>query len=395
MENDLAERQLAIQLRLAGEAIESICQRLRHPRSWFIKWWKRYHAEGAEGLYELSRAPHTLIDRLPPQLERLIVSVRRRLEAHATPETRYQRIGAPTVQAELEALQVKPLPSLRTIERVLAQHGLTSPRFRTAAPLSSNGYPAPTADDSNQLHQVDLVGPVYLKGQRKRWYIYVCKDVFDGGIYAQLRPSRKMDEVLGFLITAWQHLGIPAQVQFDNARELCGWGPAARYLSRVIRLCLYLRVTPIFIPQHQPQHNGAVENFNGWFQPLLFQRQYKRPAYLRRELERLTETVNHRHVQPRLQQRTIAQYRRSKRLHKLPARFELDVQTLPICEGRVVFIRWVSARGMIKWLSQKFVVSRRYKFTYVKVVLDTKRQHLTVYVSGHVFKRWPYKLHRK
>jgi transposase InsO family protein len=260
-----------------------------------------------------------------------------------------------------------------------------------------NGYPAPTAEDSNQLHQVDLVGPVYLKGQRKRRYIYVCKDVFDGAIYAQLRPSRKMDEVLGFLIAAWQRLGVPAQVQFDNARELCGWGPAARYLSRVIRLCLYLRVTPIFIPQHQPQHNGAVENFNGWFQPLLFQRhaKRKRSAYLRRELERLTETVNQRHVQPRLQQRTIAQYRRSKRLHKLPARFELDLQALPICEGRVVFIRWVSARGRIKLLSQKFSVSQRCKFTYVKVVLDTKRQHLTVYVSGHVFKRWPYKLHRK
>ena len=140
MRHSVAERQLAIQLRLAGEAIEVICQRLHHPRSWFIKWWKRYHTEGAEGLYELSRVPHTLIDRIPPQLERLIVSVRRRLEAHATPETRYQRIGAPTVQAELQALQVTPLPSVRTIERVLAQHGLTSPRCRTAALLSPNGW---------------------------------------------------------------------------------------------------------------------------------------------------------------------------------------------------------------------------------------------------------------
>jgi hypothetical protein len=51
-------------------------------------------------------------------------------------------------------------------------------------------------------------------------------------------------------------------VQFDNAREFCGWGQSARYLPRVIRLCLSLRVTPIFIPQHRPQRNGAVENFN-------------------------------------------------------------------------------------------------------------------------------------
>ena len=395
MRNELADRQLAIQWRMAGEPIEIICQRLQRPTSWFHKWWSRYVLEGAEGLYELSRAPHAFLDRLPPQLERLIVSVRRRLEAHATPETRYQRIGAPTIQSELKALQVVPLPSLRTIERVLAQHGLTSPRLRTAPPLTPNGYPAPTADDSNQLHQVDLVGPVYLKGQRKRWYIYVCKDVFDGAIYAQLRPSRKMDEVLGFLIAAWQHLGVPAQVQLDNAREFCGWGPAARYLSRVIRLCLYLRVTLIFIPQHRPQRNGAVENFNGWFQPLLFQRHYTRAAYLRRELDRLTDTVNQRHVQPRLGQHTIAQYRRGKRLRRLPAQFELDVQSLPICEGRVVFIRWVSGRGTVKLLSQRFRVGLRCKGSYVKVVLDTKRQYLTVYVAGKVYKRWSYKLRRK
>jgi putative transposase len=257
MRNELADRQLAIQLRLAGESIEALCQRLQRPPSWFHKWWNRYLLDGAEGLYELSRAPHALLDRLPPQVERLIVSVRRRLEAHATPETRYQRIGAPTIQTELQALQVSPLPSLRTIERVLSQHGLTSPRLRTAPPLNPNGYPTPTADDSNALHEVDLVGPIYLKGQHQRWYIYVCKDVFDGGIYLQLRRSRHMDEVLAFLIAAWQHLGLPEQVQFDNAREFCGWGKSARYLSRVIRLCLHLRVTPIFIPTHRPQRNGA------------------------------------------------------------------------------------------------------------------------------------------
>jgi hypothetical protein len=38
-----------------------------------------------------------VVDRIPPRVERIIVSVRRRLEAHATPQTRYQKIGAPTI----------------------------------------------------------------------------------------------------------------------------------------------------------------------------------------------------------------------------------------------------------------------------------------------------------
>lgn len=239
------------------------------------------------------------------------------------------------------------------------------------------------------------MGPIYLKGQRQRWYIYVCKDVFDGAVYLKLVSSRKMDQVLLFLIEAWQQLGLPDQVQFDNARELAGWGTAARSLSPVIRLCLYLHVTPIFIPPGRPQHNGSVENFNGWFQPLLFQHPFKRPADLRRELTRLMMTVYERHIQPRLGQRTIAQYRRGKRLRKLPAQFELDLNHLPISQGRVIFIRWISARGTVKILGQTFKLGRRYKQSYAKAVLDTRQERLTVYVAGRVVKRWPYKLIHK
>jgi len=262
-----------------------------------------------------------------------------------------------------------------------------------APPINPNGYPA--VDDSNGLHQIDLVGPVYLRGQRQRWYMCVCKDVFDGAVYLKLGRSRRMDEVRAFLIEAWQHLGRPTQVQFDNAHEFCGWGESARYLSRVIRWCLCLRVTPIFIPQRRPQRKGAVENFNGWFQPLLFRRRFKYPAILRHELARLMTTVNEHHVQSRLGQCTVAQSRQGKRLRRLPVKFNLDTDHLPISEGRVIFIRQVSGRGKITLLGQTFKAGQSHKFNYVKVALDTRRHRLTVYVTGKVLKRWSYKLNRR
>ncbi len=49
--------------------------------------------------------------------------------------------------------------------------------------------------------------------------------------------SRDMDTVLACLVHAWQCLGLPAVVQFDNGKEFCGWGHWPRSLSRVIRLC--------------------------------------------------------------------------------------------------------------------------------------------------------------
>lgn len=248
---------------------------------------------------------------------------------------------------------------------------------------------------SIRLHQVDFVGPFYLKGKRQRYYILVCKDVFDGAVHLKLSRSRKMEEVLSFLGECWKTLGRPTQVQFDNARELAGWGPAARYLSRVIRLCLRFGIEPVFIPPARPLYNGSVENFNGWFQPHLFQRHFVRPGDLKGELKRLQDTVNTHHVHARLGGLTPAQYRRRHKLQKLPQRFTVPTDKLPIAAGRVTFIRQVTPKGNVSLLSQTFKVGKRLKGQYVKAALDTHRGWLTVYVNGHLFKRWPYKLLNK
>jgi hypothetical protein len=292
----------------------------------------------------------------------------------------------------LKALGIRPLPCERTIERVLQRNGLTAPRVHLAPVLPRQEYPGPQARASNQLHEVDLVGPIYLKGSRHRYYIWVGKDAFDGAVCLRLASSRRMDEVLGFLGECWKDLGIPQQAQFDNARELSGWGPAARFLSRVIRLCLRFGVEPVFIPPKMPQRNGSVENFNGWFQPRLFDRRYTRPGDLRRELARLQEAVNTQHVHPRLSGQTPVQHRRGLRLRKLPASFVVPTDRQPLAAGRVTFIRRVSPAGTVTVLSQSFRVGKRHRGLYLRLVVDTGRGWLTAYLNGRVLKRWPYKL---
>jgi hypothetical protein len=86
--------------------------------------------------------------------------------------------------------------------------------------------------------------------------------------------------------------------------------------------------------------------------------------------------------------------RRGKRLRQLPGKLKLDLDHLAIAEGRVIFIRSVSGRGRISLLGQNFQIGRRHKFAYVKTVLDTRRQRLTVYLAGKILKRSPYKLSR-
>jgi transposase InsO family protein len=292
-------------------------------------------------------------------------------------------------------LHIRPLPSLRTVERVLQRNGVTLPRVRLAPYLPRHAYPAPEVHETNQLHQVDGVGPIYRKGNRQRYYIFVGKDAYDGAVCLRLYRSRKMETSLDFLGECWKSLGRPSQVQFDNAREVVGWGPAARYLSRVIRLCLRFGIEPVLIPPAQPYRNGRVEHFNGWFQPRLFQRHYLRLSVLKRELQRLEDTVNTQHLQQRLGGLTPAQYRRRRKLQKLPPHYVIPTEPLPIAAGRVIFMRQVTPHGNVHLLSQTFKVGKRLKGEYVKVVLDTQRQHLTAYRQGRIFKRWPYPFLKK
>ena len=394
MDNELSDRQQAIKLRLAGRSVEAICGILGRSPAWFHIWWRRYRALGPNGLFDLTRS-NVQPRRISPELERTIVSIRRRLASQTHPGTRYSLIGASSILAELQVLHIRPLPSGRTIERVLERNGETVPKVRLAPYLSRSTYPTPQANYSNQLHQVDAVGPIYLKGNRQRYYIFVGKDAYDGAVCLRIYRSRKMEVILDFLGECWKSLGLPDQVQFDNAREVVGWGPAARYLTRVLRVCLRFGVEPLLIPPGRPQRNGSIESFNGWFQPRLFQRHYSQVSTLKRELQRLEETVNTQHVQPRLRGLTPGQHRRRTKLRKLPPTYLLPREPLPIAAGRITFFRQVTPHGKIHLLSLTFKVGKRLKGEYVKVLLETQRAHLTVYRQGRIFKRWPYPFLKK
>ncbi len=100
---------------------------------------------------------------------------------------------------------------------------------------------------------------------------------------------------------------------------------------------------------------------------------------LQRELERLKEAVNTKHVQPRLGGSSPAQYRQRHKLQKLPPRHVIPLELFPIAAGQVTFIRQVTIHGSIHLLNQTFKIGRRPKGQYVKAALDTQRAQLSVY----------------
>jgi hypothetical protein len=98
---------------------------------------------------------------------------------------------------------------------VQARRSISS-SHRAGPLLPRQESPGPQPRAFNDLHEIDLLGPIYLQGCSHRDYIGVGKDAFDSTVCLRLAESRRMEEVLWVLGECWKDLGIPAQVRFDN-----------------------------------------------------------------------------------------------------------------------------------------------------------------------------------
>jgi len=72
--------------------------------------------------------------------------------------------------------------------------------------------------------------------------------------------------VMNSLLEHWQSHGLPQYVQFDNAPLFQGANSYADSLGRVVRLCLQLGVTPVFVPPRETGFQAAIESYNGRWQ---------------------------------------------------------------------------------------------------------------------------------
>jgi len=389
MSHELSLRQKAIRLKEAGRTVSWICQHTEHSREWFYKWWNRYLEEGAAGLRDRSHAPKTNRRRWSSEICQAILQIRDRLMRRHGPRQRYRLAGAPTIRHELVCLGYDPLPSLRTIERILQRGERTSPAFQPQPCASSSTYPVARAKHSNQRHQVDLIGPRYLKGSRQQWFFLVYRDIYDQAVYVEFQPKSRLETVLAFVVRAWQDLGLPDTLQVDNS-DVFGLTSHPGSLNRFVRLALLIGVELTFIPEHEPWRNGSIEQFNGWMQERLFAIALHSPAQVRRELSAMMDTCFQENIHPALNFQTTAQVRHSFTPRTLPHNFRRHLQPLPIAIGRVTFLRRVRASGRITVLGVKFKVGKRLAHQYVSATLYTRTMILKTYSHGRLIKHFDF-----
>jgi hypothetical protein len=322
-------------------------------------------------------------------MRQAILDIRDRLMRRRGPHERYHLAGAATIHHELACLGYEPLPSIRTIERVLQQGGRTSPAFRPEPCASSSSYPTSRLRHSNQRHQMDLIGPRYLKGSRRQWYFLVYRDVYDGAVFVEFQPKPRLEGVLAFVVRAWQRLGLPDTLQVDNS-DLFGLTSHPGSLNRFIRLALLVGVNLTFIPEHEPWRNGSIEHFNGWLQERLLVIPLRSPSQVCRELNAMMHTCYYQHIHPNLNFQTTVQIRKQLSPRTLPHNFCRHLEPLPVAIGRVTFIRRVRPSGRITILGLKFKVGKRSARQYVSATLLTRTMLIKVYSQGQLLKQFDF-----
>jgi len=351
-----AERERAIHLLRSGHPVPEVAEILGRSERWVRKWRKRFEQKGWKGLKSCSRRPRHLTCQLPDRVRQAILETRSELEAEAARGEGLKFIGSPAIRTRLREKGIKPLPSRRTIERVLHQAGMTRPRQSSRA--KEPAYPRLRPHQPHTLVQVDIY-PRYLRGGQP----VACfngLDVVSRRPVCRASPRRRSRDAADFLCHLWATVGVPRYTQVDNEACFSGGFSHPCVLGRVVRLALMAGTELVFSPVRHPRSQGAVERFHRtyarhvWEDTLLAD-----IAQVNEQAERFVQRYIRR-PHPQLGERTPAQVHRSRPAPPLPAHFpDLSAplpKRLPLYAGRVHFIRKVNEAGQVKVLNRAWAV---------------------------------------
>jgi hypothetical protein len=381
-----ALRQEAIRRRVQGEARDAICRDLGRSTRWFDKWWYEYRHNPLTDLADHARAPHTSPQATAPAVVEAVVSIRKILEAANTPETRYGLIGAPSIQAQLERMAITPVPSVPTIQRILAAHDLTHP---IGAGSDTAYYPWPVAWEVNAIHAMDIITRHVRGGEEIENFHTI--DLFSQAVFLTRQADKTSATTGTHLRKTWAKLGLPHLQQFDNEGAFCGGHTHPRVIGQVVRLCLFCGIEPFFTPIYEAKRNYQIETFHSvWVKSFWSRFEFANRAQVDQESPHFEHWYHRVYRPPALDGRTPAQVRSGVPLARLTPEQQrlIPAGRLPITAGRLHIMRKVDPLGEVILLNDTWSVGRKWIGEYVRATINTAQQTLTFWHQADAQATW-------
>ena len=348
-----------IRLHNEGESIVSLAETYGVSRKTIYKWIERHAAEGAAGLEDRSRAPHSSPQQLSEETIARIIEAR-------------QRWGWGPRKLIVKLAQAAPdrkVPAASTIAELLRSKGLSHPRRRRVrTPLY--GPTIAAVEQANQTWCADFKGwfrtgdgtrcdPLTITDAHSR-YLLCC----------QLAAKTDRAHVEALFDAAFHEYGMPAVIHTDNGAPFASRAPGG--LSRLSMRWVRLGIVAERSRPASPQDNGRHERMHRTLKQETLCPPERNPRRQQDAFQRFQKIYNDERPHESLDYRTPAScYRRS--LRPFPRRVpevEYDAD---------VHVRRISNKGDLKWKGERTFVSETFAYEYVGLRASDDRYYEVLY----------------
>jgi putative transposase len=296
------ERMRFVARLMEGEKMAVLCREFDISRKTGYKLYNRYQNSGIEGLTDRSRRPYRHANRLPFQIENLILQLK---EKHSS-------WGAQKIRDKIKLLYSSiQLPAISTVHAVLDRHGLVSSgrkrRYKAEGTTLSN------ATRPNDLWCADYKGEFMLADQRYCYPLTITD--FSSRYLLCCDALGTTKEMYAFTVfeRAFKDFGLPLSIRTDNGIPFAS--PSAFFgLSRLSVWWLRLGIGIERIKPGNPQQNGRHERMHLTLKKEATKPPAKNLLQQQEKFDRFIEYFNHERPHQALNGRVPSQlYRPSPR----------------------------------------------------------------------------------
>ena len=244
------ERMRFVARLMEGEKMAVLCREFDISRKTGYKLFNRYKNSGIEGLTDRSRRPYRHANRLPFQIENLILQLK---EKHSS-------WGAQKIRDKIRLLHSTiHLPAISTVHAVLDRHGLVSSGRKKR--YKAEGTMLSQATRPNDLWCVDYKGEFMLADQRYCYPLTITDFASRYLLCCDALGTTK--EMYAFTVfeRAFRDFGLPLSIRTDNGVPFAS--PSAFFgLSKLSVWWLRLGIGIERIKPGNPQQNGRHERMH-------------------------------------------------------------------------------------------------------------------------------------
>jgi putative transposase len=386
--HEYQQRQEAIRQYLQGEKVAVIARSLSKSRKWVHHWINRYtnNTSNRNWFENESKAPKNTNRTLGIETEQQILLIRQELM-----KEKMAQIGAISIQYECERRGIKPVPPVWTINRVIAKHGLSKQVTLQKAPKE---YP----DLFWHTHQLDLVGPRYIKGDGKFYSVNLI-DTTTHSCFTKATRTKATEGIVETIASFWKTHGMPDALQMDNELAFRGSNRYPRSFGNVVRFALSQGVAPVFIPNGEPWRNGIIEKFNHTYQRRFLQsRIFSGLEELSMHEQSFINFHNNFHRYSSQSHKTPNEAKASSlkpvlyngTIH-LPS-LKPKKSLIPLTRGCVYYIRFIRSDHKLYLPNDTFTLKPTLKYSYVVAEINIDNQNLVIRQNDEIIQKFPYQM---